>query len=179
MHRTWAWRAALGAEADKSQHPETLSKCAHAEAEQHDGSAGQGARGKLNESVSHPKTSNMYAHADAEDMDMAGGAAAVPDEVRRGKLNELLGVPMPGLEGTGGTEAEGAGGTDPEHPVDPAQVQTGCLTYSYSGMWLTSAVSACCDAVSLPCQPPVTTPWQEPIGSFWEVAAYFCELVAL
>ena len=59
---------------------------------------------------------------------MAGGAAAVPDEVRRGKLNELLGVPTPGLEGTGGTEAEGAGGTDPEHPVDPAQVHTESLT---------------------------------------------------
>ena len=56
-------------------------------------------------------------------MDVAGGAAAVPDKVRRGKLNELLGVPTPGQEGTGGTEAEGAGGTDPAHPVDPAQVQ--------------------------------------------------------
>ncbi|KAK9837425.1 hypothetical protein WJX81_001540 [Elliptochloris bilobata] len=65
------------------------------------------------------------AKPEAMDMDAAaaaGGAAAVPGEVRRGKLNELLGVPTAGHEGTGGTEAEGAGGTDPAHPVVPTQV---------------------------------------------------------
>ncbi len=49
-------------------------------------------------------------------------AAAVPADVRRGKLNDLLGVPAAGPDGSGGTEALGAGGTDPVHTVDPADV---------------------------------------------------------
>jgi len=52
----------------------------------------------------------------------SGDAAAVPDDVRRGMLNHLLGVPTAGPEGTGGSELPGAGGTDPKHTVEPVTI---------------------------------------------------------